>query len=187
MMNPADFPLNVNDEVTLELVKVEDTEEMFRVVDENREHLQEWLPWVPSIKTIEDERKSLEKNAQEFNDSKQLNLTIRHNGSIIGRIGGHDIDWENKRTEVGYWLAESVEGKGIMTEACKTLINYFFEVLRLHRIEILCAAENERSCAIPERLGFTYEGTLKGFERLNERYTDVKVYRLLEEEWHNNQ
>jgi ribosomal-protein-serine acetyltransferase len=182
VINSQDFPLKVAEGITLELVKVEDAEEMFKVVDENRNHLQEWLPWVSGIKTIEDERKALEKNVQDFRDSKELNLTIRDNGNIIGRIGVHYIHWEDKRTEIGYWLAESVEGKGIMTKACKTLLDYLFGSLKLHRIEILCSTENERSFAIPERLGFTCEGTLKEFSFLNGRYVDLKVYRLLDYE-----
>jgi hypothetical protein len=77
---------------------------------------------------------------------------------LVGDIGYHPIDWADRKAEIGYWLGESFQGKGLMTEACKTLITYAFAELGLNKVEIHCAAENIRSCAIPKRLGFTQEG-----------------------------
>lgn len=178
-----DFPIKIGEAITLELVTVDDADEIFKVVDENRQYLQAWLPWVPSVKTVEDEREALVKNVQNFADSKGLDLTIRYDGNIVGRIGLRYIHWEDRRTEIGYWLAQSAGGQGIMNKVCKAMINYLFKTLKFHRIDILCAPENIRSSAIPKRLGFTYEGTLKEASLLNGQYTDLEIYRLLEQEW----
>ena len=53
----------------------------------------------------------------------------------------------------------------------------------LHRIEIHCAPENHRSRAIPERLGFREEATLRETELVCGRWLDSVVYGLLAEEW----
>ena len=53
----------------------------------------------------------------------------------------------------------------------------------LNRVEIRAAPENRRSRAIPERLGFTEEGTLRQAERVGERYLDSAVYAMLAEDW----
>ena len=55
---------------------------------------------------------------------------------------------------IGYWLGEQFQGKGIMTAACRVLVNYAFNEFKLHRVEIKCATGNTKSCAIPERLLF---------------------------------
>jgi ribosomal-protein-serine acetyltransferase len=66
-----------------------------------------------------------------------------------------------------------------MTRAVKALIDHAFGELGLHRVEIRAAAENRRSRAIPERLGFEQEGILREAERVGERYQDLVVYGLL--------
>lgn len=84
---------------------------------------------------------------------------------------------------IGYWLGEKYQGKGIMTKACKALIQYCFEELNLERIEIRVATENIKSQAIPERLGFQKEGCLRNAEVLYDQYIDLYVYGLLKKEF----
>jgi ribosomal-protein-serine acetyltransferase len=55
--------------------------------------------------------------------------------------------------------------------------------MRLHRLEVRCAVANARSRAIPERLGFRLEGTIREAEWLYDRFVDHAVYGLLEAEW----
>jgi hypothetical protein len=59
---------------------------------------------------------------------------------------------------VGYWLGEQYQGKGLVTAACRALVEHAFFELGLNRAVILCATENEKSCAVAERLGFRREG-----------------------------
>jgi ribosomal-protein-serine acetyltransferase len=70
-----------------------------------------------------------------------------------------------------------------MTRAVRALLAMAFDGLALERIEIRCAAGNVRSQAIPKRLGFTYEGTLRSAQRLHGRSVDLRIYGLLREEW----
>ena len=113
-------------------------------------------------------------------------LTIQESGKIIGTIVLKDINQKDRRGEIGYWITQSAGGKGITTKACSALIRYSFEALQLHRIEIRVAPENIRSQAIPKRLGFTHEGTLKEVSSLNGRFIDLEIWRLLEIEWRKN-
>ena len=52
-------------------------------------------------------------------------------------------------------------GAGIITRCCASLLDYLFDDLRLHRVEIRCGTGNTRSCAIPRTLGFLREGVLR--------------------------
>ena len=70
-----------------------------------------------------------------------------------------------------------------MTSACRAFIDHAFDEWQLHRVEIHCATGNQRSCAIPERLGFQLEGVLRDAQLVNEKYYDIKVYSMLAGEW----
>lgn len=95
----------------------------------------------------------------------------------------HRIDLQNRIGELGYWLGEKFQGRGIMTKACRAMVAYGFSERALNRIEIHCAAANEKSRAIPERLGFRIEGALRQAERLADGYVDNVVYGLLASEF----
>jgi ribosomal-protein-serine acetyltransferase len=66
-----------------------------------------------------------------------------------------------------------------MTEAVRALVDHALSVWELNRVEIHAAAENRRSRAIPERLGFRQEGTLREAEFVDGRYLDTVVYSML--------
>ena len=101
-------------------------------------------------------------------------------GRFAGLIGFKDTDRENRRTELGYWLCEEYQGRGLMTAAVSALCRWMFKRQRMCRVQIKCATENARSRAIPERLGFVHEGTERcGVRLANGRYTDLEVYSRL--------
>jgi len=80
---------------------------------------------------------------------------------------------------LGYWIGKEHEGNGIITSSCRRLLQYGFEVLMLNRIEIRCGVENVRSQRVPERLGFTKEGTLRQVENIRGQFIDHYLYSLL--------
>jgi ribosomal-protein-serine acetyltransferase len=102
---------------------------------------------------------------------------------LAGVIGYDAIDWENRSTEVGYWLGEGYQGKGLATAACRALVDHAFKELGLNRVSIACATENKKSCAIPERLGFRREGVVRQAEWLYDHFVDHVVYAALASEW----
>ncbi len=96
---------------------------------------------------------------------------------------GTDFRADAPTAEIGYWIGSEFEGRGRMTAATKVMIGYLLHDRGVHRIEIRCEPANKRSCAIPERLGFTYEGTLRESGKVNDRFVDHRIYSLLESEW----
>src|SRR5262249_2414636 len=103
--------------------------------------------------------------------------------ALAGVVGLHFIDWTNRKTSIGYWLAEAQQGKGVMTRACAALIDHSFGTLGLNSMQLECAVGNEKSCAIPERRGFSREGVLRQREWLYDRFVDHVSYSLLAAEW----
>lgn len=104
---------------------------------------------------------------------------IRYNGELVGMIGLHYIDWKNKATSIGYFLSEDAQGKGIITKSVKALVKYLFEKIGIHRIEIQCAANNQKSISIPLRLGFIQEGIKRSGQWLYDHYEDLITFSLI--------
>ncbi len=106
-------------------------------------------------------------------------MTIFSEGVIVGVAGFNSLDQTNGIGYIGYWLGEGFNGKGIMTTVVRDLIDVGKNYYSLQKIEIRCATGNSRSRAIPERLGFTHEGTLRRAERVYDHWLDHEVYALL--------
>jgi ribosomal-protein-serine acetyltransferase len=168
--------LRVDPEIELKKIRVEHSQELFELIDASREHLREFLPWLDMCKTYSDELKFIEEMTERFEQSKSLDLGIFYRGKIVGVIGTHELDWVNRKTSLGYWLGKDFQGKGIIVRSCRALIDYLFNVLKLHRIEICCAVNNFRSQRVPEKLGFQREGILKESEDLYGKYIDLILY-----------
>ena len=185
MIDPNDFPIQVDEEIRLELTESEHSEMLFRLVEENRKHLQEWLLWVSGW-THEHQRKEIQQGLHNFDEGKSVPLNIRHQGKLVGRVAIHSIDPTYETAEFAYWLAKDATGKGIAIRSCEALIRYAFETLGLHRIEIRCALGNTKSSAIPKRLRFRHEGTLREAILLHGERHDQEVYGLLQPDWAKN-
>jgi len=152
------------------------------VVRENLEHLQPWMPWAVDDYSVANAKEWIRQTYDGLAQDGQFSALIFFDDKFVGTIGFHDLDLQNKRAAVGYWIDRSYEGRGIITRCCGVLIDYLFDRMDLNRLQINCAAENTRSRAIPERLGFTLEGTFRQYEFREDRSGDWVVYGLLKSE-----
>lgn len=116
-------------------------------------------------------------------DIQGFTCAIEFRGRIVGVAGYHPIRWNNKSVEIGYWLAREAVGHGIMTKCCRVLISHAFAVYGLNRVQIPAAVGNRRSRAIPERLGFTWEGVIRDAEWLYDHFVDHAMYSILSRDW----
>lgn len=177
------FTLKVDNEIELQLFQLHHATELFDLVDRNRMHLRQWLPWVDSMDSPLQYHSIIPMWLKQFADNQGFNLGVRYKGYLVGAIGLHQIDWRNQQTTIGYYLGEGYQGKGIMTRAVQAILNYVFFDINLNRVEIRCGEGNLKSRAIPERLGFTQEGIIRDGENLFGRYHNLVVYSILEKEW----
>jgi ribosomal-protein-serine acetyltransferase len=173
------FTRKITSEVEIRLTLPHYAEEIFAVTDENREFLRQWLPWLDGAKDSDNTRNSIREQLHRFARSEALHVTIFSNGSVAGVAGFNQIDSTNKIGYIGYWLGEKYNGQGIMTKVVSDLITIARDDLGLHKVDIRCATENNKSRAIPERLGFSHEGTLKKAEKVYDRWVDHEIYGLV--------
>lgn len=173
----------VSEDVELKILETRHAEELYQLIDMNRKHLRQWLGWVDGTTRSEQILKFIESTLKAFSENNGVNLGIFYKGKLAGSIGFHSIDWNHGKTSIGYWLAEKYQGLGLMTRSCKVLVDYAFGELSLNRVEIRAAEENCKSRAIPERLSFVKEGTIRQAEWLYDHYVDHVVYGLLKDDW----
>ncbi len=177
------FEYPIDNELTLKLLDLGDAPSLFQLTDRNREYLREWLPWVDGIKEQEDSEAFIHSCLRGFKEKEEIHLGILWNDEMVGVSGYRRMDWSNCSTEIGYWLGEAFQGKGIMTKVVKAMIEYAFDEWKLNRVEIRVAVGNKKSRAIPERLGFLNEGCLRQAAWLYDHYVDLIVYGMIKEEW----
>ena len=177
------FVCKVDDEIELRLLEERHAEDVFALVDANRAHLRQWLPWVDAEVSPQEARDYIRKMRERFAHFTALAAGIWYRGRMVGTIGFVNIDLANRGAELGYWLDAGSEGHGIITRACRALINYAFDDLKLQRIVIRCADGNHKSRAIPQRLGFKQEGQMRQAIWLYDRGWDAVFYGMLAAEW----
>src|SRR5262245_8515830 len=152
----------IDSRTALRVLREDDAAELFALTDANRVYLRRWLPWVDLVTSDEDSRSFLETVTKQRADGRGPTFGIVHDDALVGVVGYVPIDRVNRCGEIGYWLAEAVQGRGVMTACCRFVVRYGFLTLDLNRIQIAAGTDNTGSRAIPERLGFKFEGVLRG-------------------------
>ena len=175
--------IKIEDDLSLEMLNETHTEAMFTLIDSNRPHLKEWLPWVDHIKSVEDFKGHIADCKKRQAEQTDLAFVILLKNEMAGRIGIHYIDHLNKIASIGYWLGNGFQGKGIITKACIVLIDHCFNTLGMNRVQIKCATGNFKSQAIVKKLNFKQEGILRKAELVNGKFLDLYMYSMLKDEW----
>jgi RimJ/RimL family protein N-acetyltransferase len=153
-------------------------------VDASIEHLRPWMPWVVhEPQTVEEKVELLRGFRGRFDLGRDFIYGIfdRDEAEVAGGTGLHTRIGEDA-FEIGYWIASGQAGKGLGTEATAALTRAAFDLTDVERIEIRCDPANERSRAIPRKLGYTEEATLR--RRLHyPEVRDVVVYTLFRDDY----
>jgi ribosomal-protein-serine acetyltransferase len=177
------FPLKITDDLELRLLEAHHAEVMFNLIVSNRAHLDPWLRWSGRIQTLDDARQLIDRFGKKFAAGDGFHAGLWFQGQLAGGLVCHGINRESNKSEVGYWLGAQFTGKGIVTCACREVIDYLFAHEKLHRVEIQCATDNLPSRTVAERLGFTFEGIKRESEWITSSYRDHALYAMLDYEW----
>lgn len=177
------FCLKVDEEISLRLLEQTDAAQLFHLVDQSRIYLRRWLPWVDYMQQVSDYKPVIEIWDEQFKAQDGFQAGILYRGQLVGIAGFHSIDWANRKTSIGYWLGEYVQGYGIMTRVVAALVDLAFYDYNLNRVEISCGIDNKKSQAIPKRLGFQQEGMIRDGEFLYNHFHDLISYSILAREW----
>src|SRR3954469_3103627 len=101
------------------------------------------------------------------------------NGTLLGSCGLARFDWQDRKVEVGYWVAAGARRQGVGARATGLLSRWALDGLGMERVELLANPENEGSQRLAERAGFTREGTLRRYRRRKGEREDLIMFSLL--------
>jgi RimJ/RimL family protein N-acetyltransferase len=165
--NPADAPL-LADSVT-----------------ESLEHLLPWMPWAASEpEELEVKVERLRQFRARFDLGQDFIYGIFNpqENRLIGGTGLHTrIGAE--ALEIGYWINKNYINHGYATETSAALTKVAFEIHQVKRVEIHCSVENVRSAAVPRKLGYTHEATLRKRSFAHGQLSDSMVWTLFAEDY----
>jgi len=116
---------------------------------------------------------------------KTLALADRCSDKFLGLIT-LDVDKIFPRAEISYWIDKRYRNKGYATESVKAIIKYGFSKLGLNRIQGMHFTNNPASGRVLEKAGMLYEGTLRQYVGMDDKFYDCKMYSILKLEYQDN-
>ena len=182
-MSRLALAIRVDDEIELRLNELRYAEAYHELIIRNLDHLRTWMPWAALEQTAESTRTYMREVMHQFAEGVGLPTTLWYQGKLAGSLGFPRMSWEQRLAEIGYWLDQELQGRGIITRACRTLVTYAFEEYGLNKVEIHAAAGNAPSRAVAERLEFVQEGVVRQIEWLSGIPHDMIIYGKLASEW----
>ncbi len=159
---------------------------------EVRRRCHDWLvKWEPrsvhAAHLAEDERSFTSRCAireRERQMGTGFGFGIFFEGRFVGEITLSSIQRGPLQSAyVGYWIDEAVAGQGLMPESVVTVLQYAFDSLRLHRVEINIIPRNAASRRVVEKLGLRFEGIAERYLEIDGAWEDHARYAITSEEW----
>lgn len=177
-------PYPIDDELELRPLEQPYARAMFGIVERDREYLRQYQNWPDKIRKLNDMRRSIRFSMQKRKQNSGMDFVILYEGVAVGKVGLVYITWQERLCEIGYWLAQSYQGRGIISRCAQVLTGYALGQLQLNTVQIRCAVGNTRSRAIPERLGFQLDGINAGITQLHGQFVDDAVYSMSAPHWY---
>jgi len=167
-------------------IRIEDKLEIFEYrSDRETNKYQGWIP--TTLLDVEIFIRRISKQIDEPETWFQFVIMEKETQKLIGDIGIHFFDRENKQAEIGCTLNKKFQNKGYATESIKRVIDYLFKELRKHRIIASIDPDNKNSIRLVERIGFRKEAHFVESLMINGKWVDDLIYAMLKKEWGNIQ
>ncbi|MBB4893146.1 RimJ/RimL family protein N-acetyltransferase [Streptomyces olivoverticillatus] len=177
------FSLPLRDDARLRPLEIWHAEEFAAHMDRAREHIRPWVGPAFVTDDLDGARGTLRRYAErQAADGARL-YGIWLDGMLVGGVMFVNFDAAFGSCEIGCWLEPAAEGRGLITQASRTLLDWAFTDRGLHRAEWHCRADNERSSAVAERLGMTLEGVRRESWPYGGTRHDKQIWAILASEW----
>jgi len=140
--------------------------------------------WIPT--TVSDVETFIGKLSKKINEPGtwfQFAIVEKETNKIIGDLGIHFFDNENRQVEIGITVHRDFQNKGYAKEAVIRVIDCLFKELNKHRITASIDPDNENSIRLVERIGFRKEGHFVESLLINGKWVDDLIYALIEKDW----
>ena len=114
---------------------------------------------------------------REAREGRMLPWALTYQGDLVGQVTVGGITWGSLRSAyIGYWIDQDVAGRGITPTGVAMALDYCFEELKLHRIEINIRPENAASLRVVDKLGLRLEGDRLAYLHIDGEWRDHLVF-----------
>lgn len=197
------FKLIIDSGITIRTLHPDDTEELFSLLEQNRSRLRPWVDPSALPETVQAARKfaiecyfgsldpliaidtpyiaEMMPYFPAMNPPMEMGIWL--NGNLAGEITLTRLPDSETTAEFGYWIAADKEGSGVITRCVAALMHYAIDNMGIERFIIGCAVENQRSRAIPERLGYQLQATIPNGEVVGQSVYDRVIYGIEATAW----
>ncbi|CAM5363291.1 GNAT family N-acetyltransferase [Streptomyces tanashiensis] len=158
-------------------------EELLAHMDRGREFIGQHIGLPDVVADLESARAYLRSYAEKAASDTGRLYGIWDGGTLVGGVLFRTFDVANGTAEAGCWLEPSAAGKGLITRACRTIIDWAIEERGIHRVEWYASTKNGASVAVARRLGMTREGVLRENYLYRGSRADTEIWAVLAPEW----
>ncbi|CAA0371749.1 50S ribosomal protein L7/L12-serine acetyltransferase [Klebsiella oxytoca] len=166
----------VTDSLSLRAVDERHVPELHQLVMKNQRWLQQSLSWPAEVTHEEETRRHVQGNVMLHQRGYAKMFLLFLQEEIVGVLSFNQIEPINKTAYIGYWIDESHQGQGLLSQALQALMDYFARSGTVRRFVIKCRVANHKSNQVALRNGFSLEGCLRQAEYLNGLYDDQNIY-----------
>lgn len=182
MLEFNEFPKLESDNFRLREVKDQDYKEIYEIYgDEEAVRYQQIEP----MSSVDQGKKAVVAFHKGYENKKFIRwgITDKKVDKVIGLITLHNFDEWNLKAEIGYMLNRKYWRLNVMSEVGEKVIEYAFEVIKLHRIEASIHLDNIASINLSKKLGFKREGLRRGsaYNRRTKIFEDRLIYGLVKD------
>lgn len=169
--------------VTVRPLRRRDARAWIRLRAENAEWLRPWEATSPHGSQAVTFGTMVRGNDRMAREGQGYPFAICVNGALAGQITLSCLVWGSMRSgALGYWIDQSVAGRGVMPTAVSLVADHAFFVMALHRIEINIRPENQASLRVVDKLGFRDEGVRRRFLHIDGQWCDHRTFALTADE-----
>ncbi len=166
-------------DIGLRIIRTKDAKTIERLVLGNREWLRPWEATNPHAPMTFDFRAQIRSLLRQLETSDALPFVILYQGEIVGQLNVANIlHGSVSSCVIGYWIVPEVAGLGITPTAVALAMDYMFNAVGLHRVEIDIRPENGASIRVVQKLGLRYEGVKKNYIHIDGDWRDHYVFAL---------
>ncbi|MFD7093905.1 GNAT family N-acetyltransferase [Streptomyces xanthophaeus] len=177
------FSMDLADDARMFPLEPRHAEEFFAHLERGRDFIGQYVAFPDRCPDPESARTFLATYALKAAEDGARFFGIRLDGTLVGGVLFPVFDAQAGNCEIGCWLEPATAGRGLVTKACRVLIDYAFGERGMRRVEWRAASRNEKSLAVAERLGMTREGVLRQNRLHRGVLLDIEIWSILAPEW----
>jgi ribosomal-protein-serine acetyltransferase len=177
------FALPLGDDAQLRPLEPWQAEEFLAHIERCRPYVDPWIPWATLSTDLSSATDVLRRYADRQAADTARIYGIWLDGTLVGGVMFTKFDAASGVCEVGCWLEEDATGRGLVTGACRALIDWAFTERGMVRAEWWVSTGNDRSIDVARRLGMTRDGVLRQRSAYRGVRRDSEVWAVLSEEW----